>query len=186
MNGLLMKPCPFCGGEPTMQPWHGGLPTKKLITCTNAGFYDEDGGCSVGPSVTGETDEEAVASWNRRSQIGVSIELESVKRFDCCTIHKCGQQPRGVMIEAEDGEYVLFDDFTEIASQFFCSGHADGMTQAKAEMVKLGAPVDWTAVAKAAGRHGIRYASNAALEAFLLDIALATSTAENTEEGGAA
>ncbi|WCA60288.1 Lar family restriction alleviation protein [Agrobacterium tumefaciens] len=183
MNGLPMKPCPFCGEEPTMQPWHGGLPTKKLIICTNAGFHDGDGGCSVRPSVTGETEEEAVASWNRRSQIGVSIELENVKRFDYGTVHKCGQQPRGIMIEAEDGEYVLFDD---VASEFFCSGHADGMSQAKAEMVKLGAPVDWTAVAKAAGRHGIRYASNAALEAFLSDIALATSTAENTEEGGAA
>lgn len=67
MNGLPMKPCPFCGEYPTMQPWHGGLPTKKLITCTNASFYDEDGGCSVGPSVTGETEEEAVASWNRRA-----------------------------------------------------------------------------------------------------------------------
>jgi hypothetical protein len=179
-----MKPCPFCGEYPTMQPWHGGLPTKKLITCTNAGFSDEDGGCSVGPCVSGETEEEAVASWNRRAEIGVACELPNMKRFDYGTVHKCGQQPRGVMIEAEDGEYVLFDDLSEIASHFFCSGHADGMMQAKAEIVKLGTQVDWTAVAKAAGRHGVRFASNAALEAFLLEIALAPSSPESTEEGG--
>jgi len=54
-----MKPCPFCGEAPEIEPWHGGAPTKKLISCQN-----ED--CEVGPSVTGETEDEAVAYWNTR------------------------------------------------------------------------------------------------------------------------
>lgn len=67
MSTVHLLPCPFCGGEATVQPWHGGRPTKKLIRCSNDGYYDEDGGCSVGPSVCGETEEEAAAAWNRRT-----------------------------------------------------------------------------------------------------------------------
>lgn len=65
MTDLL--PCPFCGGKPESEPWHGGAPTKVMISCSNAEYGDEDGGCSVGPQVTGETPEEAAAAWNRRS-----------------------------------------------------------------------------------------------------------------------
>ncbi|UXS52566.1 hypothetical protein FY148_07855 [Agrobacterium tumefaciens] len=67
MSTIHLLPCPFCGGEATVQPWHGGRPTKKLIRCSNGDYYDEDGGCSVGPSVCGETEEEAAAAWNRRA-----------------------------------------------------------------------------------------------------------------------
>lgn len=67
MSTIRLLPCPFCGGEPTIRPWHGGRPTKKLILCSNGDYYDEDGGCSAGPSVCGETEEEAAAAWNRRT-----------------------------------------------------------------------------------------------------------------------
>lgn len=67
MSTIRLLPCPFCGGEPTIRPWHGGRPTKKTIFCSNGHYYDEDGGCSVGPSVCGETEEEAAAAWNRRT-----------------------------------------------------------------------------------------------------------------------
>lgn len=53
------KPCPWCGVQPTIQPWHGGRPTKKFIGCENEG-------CSVNPQVTGETKREALANWNTR------------------------------------------------------------------------------------------------------------------------
>ncbi|GAA5627493.1 hypothetical protein Brsp05_02784 [Brucella sp. NBRC 12953] len=54
-----LKPCPFCGAAAEMQPWHGGAPTKQLISCS-------DDQCDVGPSVTGETPEEAATRWNTR------------------------------------------------------------------------------------------------------------------------
>jgi hypothetical protein len=53
------KPCPWCGTQPTIQPWHGGRPTKKMIACEN-----ED--CHVSPQVTGETRGAALDKWNTR------------------------------------------------------------------------------------------------------------------------
>ena len=56
-----MKPCPFCGADPTMEPWHGGAPTKQRIGCDNQEY------CDVLPGVTGETPQEAAARWNARA-----------------------------------------------------------------------------------------------------------------------
>lgn len=50
--------CPFCGSTPMIQYWHGGRPSKRMISCNY---------CEVGPSVTGETKAEALETWNRRS-----------------------------------------------------------------------------------------------------------------------
>lgn len=51
--------CPWCGQQPTIQPWHGGKPTKKMVSCDND--Y-----CAVGPSVTGETRRQALSFWDSR------------------------------------------------------------------------------------------------------------------------
>jgi hypothetical protein len=52
-------PCPFCGGHPKIEPWHGGAKTKRRVSCQSA--Y-----CNVSPGVCGETQEEAVSYWNDR------------------------------------------------------------------------------------------------------------------------
>lgn len=55
----LARRCPFCGAKPTIQFWHGGKPTKRLVACSNDM-------CVVQPSVTGQTPTAAIRAWNTR------------------------------------------------------------------------------------------------------------------------
>jgi hypothetical protein len=54
------KPCPFCGIEPSVAPWHGGPMTKRMIACDNDA-------CDVAPSTAGDTIKIALERWNRRA-----------------------------------------------------------------------------------------------------------------------
>lgn len=58
-------PCPFCGSPATIEYWHGGRPSKRMIACSGRPNHDNYV-CDVGPMVTGETRAEALRRWNAR------------------------------------------------------------------------------------------------------------------------
>jgi len=66
------KPCPFCGAPATIQYWHGGKPSKRMISCGGQGDTLMRHGpvtCHVHPGVTGETRAEALRRWNARAEL---------------------------------------------------------------------------------------------------------------------
>ena len=52
-------PCPFCGIQPDIQPWHGGGPRKRHVGCSNEN-------CRLQPGNCGSTRQRAIDQWNTR------------------------------------------------------------------------------------------------------------------------
>lgn len=61
MASESVKSCPFCGEYPSIRPWHGGGPRKRVVVC-------EGVDCFVTPMVSGSTKQRAIAKWNHRAQ----------------------------------------------------------------------------------------------------------------------
>lgn len=64
--------CPFCGGAPNVEPWHGGRPTRVMISCpgtfANSIFgHGRKKSCRVAPQVVGETPALAKKYWSQRA-----------------------------------------------------------------------------------------------------------------------
>ena len=59
----LMKPCPFCGCKVDVDDLDAVYPVNRERTLWQAGHYT----CSA--SVLGETLLEAIANWNKRSEL---------------------------------------------------------------------------------------------------------------------
>jgi hypothetical protein len=55
----ICEPCPFCGEDPFIEPWHGGGKGKRLISCINEL-------CHVQPMVSGGSRTTALKRWNVR------------------------------------------------------------------------------------------------------------------------
>ena len=60
MKANELKPCPWCGKLPIIEPWHGGGPHKRMVSCDNDN-------CKVMPRVSGETPSLAIKAWNTRT-----------------------------------------------------------------------------------------------------------------------
>lgn len=56
-----LKPCPFCGKTPIMEPWHGGDKYRVMVSCINES-------CHVRPGVVEESESQAIEFWNKREK----------------------------------------------------------------------------------------------------------------------
>jgi hypothetical protein len=56
---LSLKHCPFCAAPAQVEFWHGGRPSKRMVSCSSDT-------CEVRPMVTGHTYKVAAARWNMR------------------------------------------------------------------------------------------------------------------------
>jgi hypothetical protein len=65
----ILKPCPFCGNskKPRVKHWEGDGCPGYVVVCDATGFHGSPGlGCGAS-SGWGETPDESIVAWNRRS-----------------------------------------------------------------------------------------------------------------------
>lgn len=68
-----LLPCPFCGSAPEIEPWHGGGPLRRMISCIN-------NSCNANCAVTGSTPALAARNWNKRTNAWQPIETIPMER----------------------------------------------------------------------------------------------------------
>lgn len=92
-----IKPCPFCGGEATVEPWHGGRASKRMVSCCA-----ED--CSANPGVSGGTEAQAIAAWNRRSPAPSPASGESAEELSDAEAKRLYEEAEPVPFGAHEVE----------------------------------------------------------------------------------
>lgn len=63
MSELKLKPCPFCGGEAEI---------RKYVNGYNIWFCARCDSCKITQTSTTQTEQQAIAAWNRRANDGES------------------------------------------------------------------------------------------------------------------
>lgn len=169
-----LLPCPFCGGEAAIQLDRGrgtvGVGCTKCTACQPPS-WDIDSETwarrawntrALSPQTlpaTGEVERAAVVAYIRRqSDRGADIGNEKPKGSTARAAFGGGSLAlKRVADNIEAGEHILNDNALPAT-----------VSAANDEGVAL----DWRAVAKLAGEHGVRYRTNTALEKFLAAIRL--------------
>jgi hypothetical protein len=86
-----IKPCPFCGRAPLVEPWYTG--GKCLVSCENKG-------CVAAPSVIGRIPSEATRKWNTRARARAR-DIEAERRgVEKAIEWLCRQRDYGAAIQA--------------------------------------------------------------------------------------
>lgn len=66
-----LKPCPFCGGPAVASPTR----TSYIVECNNAG-------CRVNPDALATFKHDAIAAWNRRSDLARTTTTDAAREVD--------------------------------------------------------------------------------------------------------
>jgi len=151
-----LKPCPFCGTAPTVEYWHGGPKTKRRVGCDN-----EE--CAPMPHVTGPTEAEAVAAWNRRaapappSDEGRAVRIDSSD--DWRVKYPAYTAARGLTYEGGKSIEFVAADFLRMAfvgahveDRDFFLGAAEELEETVALLRRLAAPL---LTAEALAKHAL-------------------------------
>jgi Lar family restriction alleviation protein len=100
VNAIILKPCPFCGGEAAIEQI-GDRRQSAIVVCQDCGCRRESG--AEGEAQTAE-------SWNRRVPV-VTVERLEVLRQSIRSLFGCGPECReGVSLALETVEEFISEE----------------------------------------------------------------------------
>jgi len=125
LEGVKLKPCPFCGGEAEILNLDDGENAGgSCISCTR---------CLASSNVEFGRKENFVSNWNRRSPIGgLDREGGSASAHDLTAPSAAGGQPQSRALACDDCDGpAKSDDFNPIAERVICARCIETMLEAK-------------------------------------------------------